>query len=291
MDDLRMEYLFLSDFEAGKILIEWMEKRDLDAIKTFLKKYRSRFLLRPEGTKVFCNALIRGDLIALKVLVDHGCSPLLNEGAVFEHSGRLEEALSFYQEHVSFLDESVEQVLAQSVIKHQVAFPTLAGKYRVMAKLALKSRDFESFSRLADKAWAVHCKGYTDEFEFLFWTKGTMLQRRGKHLEAFSVFESLAAKSSPFYTSRALYELGLFEEAFCCLKDLLLGPSEVLYLAQASLCLMRLRDVGLEARNVYHRLKVLTESEVFESQGLSALEVDFVKRILRRLPSFLAAHP
>ena len=161
-----------------------------------------------------------------------------------------------------------------------------------MARLALQEDAVESFLQLVDKAWTLHVRGHTRECEHLVWIKGVLLQKRGDHDDARAVFESLASKASALYVSFGLYELGLYGEAYCCLKDMsLTQTSGVLVLAQGSRCLMSLRDVSGEARAVYRRLEVFAQDKYFRSQHLSPLELKFVKQVTSRLSAFLITYP
>eukprot|EP00475_Leptophrys_vorax_P018176 TRINITY_DN24806_c0_g3_i2.p1 TRINITY_DN24806_c0_g3~~TRINITY_DN24806_c0_g3_i2.p1 ORF type:complete len:244 (-),score=42.39 TRINITY_DN24806_c0_g3_i2:503-1234(-) len=236
-------------------------------------------------------AIARRDLSIIKVLIDHGCwSPLFNEEIALERSGRDEEALKLYQEHLSFLDETMESDLADAVPTWQVFLLALAGKYRVKARLALESNDFELFFRSVDKAWLLHVRGHTNNCEHLFWIKGITL-RKSENLDGASeVFKSLASTASRLYASFGLYELGLHREAASLLTDVFVNPrmsNRLLYLAQLCRCLISLRDVSEKARRLYVRLELnACDVHLCKSQGLSPLEVRFVEQVRHRLRSF-----
>eukprot|EP00475_Leptophrys_vorax_P021799 TRINITY_DN29619_c0_g2_i1.p1 TRINITY_DN29619_c0_g2~~TRINITY_DN29619_c0_g2_i1.p1 ORF type:complete len:239 (-),score=48.77 TRINITY_DN29619_c0_g2_i1:63-728(-) len=212
-------------------------------------------------------------------LVHNGC--FLNGALYLELSSRYEEALALYQEMLDSMGEEDE--------KSEAFHPFLAGKYRVMARQALHVNDIDSFFNCMEKAWNMHDRRQTHEFENLLWIKGLICQELGKEEEAHTVFESLAFGGvSPFYASFGLHELGLFDEAYRVLKDLLPQSTDVMSLAQGSRCLMSLRDVSSAARKVYHRLQLVFDSE---SQKLSTWEDKFVKHVTNKLTTFLLAHP
>eukprot|EP00475_Leptophrys_vorax_P030788 TRINITY_DN4633_c1_g1_i4.p1 TRINITY_DN4633_c1_g1~~TRINITY_DN4633_c1_g1_i4.p1 ORF type:complete len:303 (-),score=71.61 TRINITY_DN4633_c1_g1_i4:71-979(-) len=288
--ELGREYLFFSEGDAVERLNQLVKSGDSKSVELALTQSHSKYLqllLRgSEGLRLFSIASSRSDLI-IKALIDHG----FHQDLDLEHSGRNREALKMYQEQLSSLDESMEAVLADLVTKSDVFHPALAGMYRVKARLELESNDFESFFQTMDKAWLFHIRGHTQECEHLFWTKGIILQNLGDKEEASTVFESLVTKSSPLYVSFGLYELGLYEEAFCQLKNTIAMSREVLRLAQASRCLVRLGRVDDEARTVYHRLQVFAKDSNFREQKLYFSEVKFVTQVKDRMKTFLENHP
>eukprot|EP00475_Leptophrys_vorax_P031437 TRINITY_DN47614_c0_g2_i9.p1 TRINITY_DN47614_c0_g2~~TRINITY_DN47614_c0_g2_i9.p1 ORF type:complete len:315 (-),score=54.01 TRINITY_DN47614_c0_g2_i9:94-1038(-) len=290
-----MEHLFFSEADAFARLCRVVENGQSESVHCFLTKSHSVFLrsllFGQEGMNLFFVALSRSDLRTMKVLTDNGCcSSLFCEELELEHSGKSDKALELYHKHLMIVDEKMEQALTDAVIQSQVFLPALAGKYRVMARLALVSNHVESFLELVDQAWKLHVPGHKQKCERLFWNKQIVIHEMRKNVEE-SESECFLFMSSPLYLSFGLHELGLYEEAYCCLKNALLETKEVLSLAQGSRCLMSLRSVSTEARAVYRRLQVFASDEYFESQQLYVPEVRLVKQVMNRVIAFICHHP
>eukprot|EP00475_Leptophrys_vorax_P000510 TRINITY_DN10288_c0_g2_i2.p1 TRINITY_DN10288_c0_g2~~TRINITY_DN10288_c0_g2_i2.p1 ORF type:complete len:209 (+),score=39.06 TRINITY_DN10288_c0_g2_i2:289-915(+) len=199
-----------------------------------------------------------------------------------------------FVEGSAIIGSHIEGTIIHQSFKAQVFLPVLASKFRLLAELLFDSEEFSDiYPEIIENACKLNMTNPSaHQCELLWWTKCVALQNLGRHQEAFSMFESMAYVCSPLYASRALYELGLYEEALHCLNDVFLDSTStnVLCLAQVSRCLMKLGNVSRQARITYQRLRVFGVVKYFEQQKLSKLEVKLVRQVLKRLKAFLGTY-